>query len=85
MEIVVPIIENGFVYSMIFEKNFMNNMEEFQKLLDIKENSGFIMVLHFQEKNGENLNENTVGISIRMNAQYGKMREIIKEIGRAHV
>jgi len=79
MEIVVPIIENGFVYSMIFEKNFMNNMEEFQKLLDIKENSGFIMVLHFQEKNGENLNENTVGISIRMNAQYGKMREIIKD------
>ena len=79
LEIVVPIIENGFVYNMIFEKNHGNDVEEFRKLLEIKEESGFAMVLRFCERSREEKGENTVGISIRMNTQYGKLREIIKD------
>ncbi len=84
LEIVVPIIENGFVYSMIFEKIHHNDAEEFRKLLDIKEESGFAMVLRFFERSKEE-GGNTVGISIRMNAQYGKMREMIKDFFRCAV
>ena len=84
LEIVVPIIENGFVYSMIFEKIHHSDAEEFRKLLDIKEESGFAMVLRFFDRNREE-SANTVAVSIRMNAQYGKMRELIKDFFRCAV
>lgn len=79
LEIVVPIIENGFVYSMMFEKYHRKDTEEFRKLLEIREQSGFAMVLRFSDRTKEAGNENPVGISIRMNAQYSRMREIIKD------
>lgn len=78
LEIVVPIIENGFIYSMIFQKDHANSVNEFKGLLELSDDSGFVMVLQFGEKTGREVLENAVGVSVRAQGQYNHLRELVK-------
>ena len=49
LEIVTPIIENGFIYSLLYGNQSDEEMGNFKKLLGIEENAGYIMALQFGE------------------------------------
>lgn len=78
METVVPILENGLVYSLLFQEYFEEDVENFKNLLEMKENYCYMGVLVFGESQEGNHMTNAAGISIRMQDHYHEVREIIK-------
>ena len=79
METVQPLIENGFIYSILFQDNFAEETENYKNLLDIKSGYGFMEVVEFgSEEEGKKLT-NAVGTGIRLQKQYMNIRETIRE------
>ena len=77
MESVVPMIEAGFIYTILFQENYGNEADNYRSLLGIEENRGYMMVF---EARGENDKEDTgpVGAGIRIQPKYERIRELIK-------
>lgn len=85
MEAVVPIIENGFIVSLIFQDEYADSGEQYRSLLDIEEAHGIIMVLEWGEENGAGGMGDPVGCGVRAHKYHGKMVELIKVFFRAVV
>ncbi len=75
IETVTPIIESGFIYSILFQDNFAE-AENYKMLLGIEEDYGFMMVVAAKDEGSDT--ENPVGAGIRIQSEYGKIREMIK-------
>lgn len=85
MEAVIPIIENGFVVSLLMQNEYIDSGKQYRDLLDLKEDYGSIMVLEWGESGGEGAMKNPVGSGIRAHRYYDKMSELIKVYFRASV
>jgi two-component system response regulator YesN len=79
LEIVVPIIESGFIYSLLFEDAFAENIDNYKQLLNIVEKMGYIMTIKYGDSNVNGKLSNAVGISVKMQPKYQEMRRIIKD------
>lgn len=79
LETVVPIIESGFIYSVLFQENYAEETENFKQLLGIEENYGYMMVLEYGDdaENGHLIN--AIGASVRLQPDYIRLRETIRE------
>ncbi len=75
IETVTPVIESGFIYSILFQRN-ETEADKYRMLLGIEENYGFMVVIAAEEKDGETTNP--VGTGIRIQSQAGKIREMIR-------
>lgn len=79
LEIVVPSIEAGLIYAILFQEECPEDMTKYNELLDIKEKYGYIMVLEYGDAvEGKDLS-NTVGVSIKAQSFSYNLREIVKE------
>lgn len=78
METVVPIIENGLIYSLMFKEYFEEDVDNFKNLLNITENYCYMGVLVFGEKQVGNHMTNVVGTSVRIQDSYNEVREIVR-------
>ena len=80
METVMPIIENGFIYSIIFEEQIDEDIANYKDLLGISSTGGYIMVIVFGEDQQGHLMTNVVGSSVKaQTTYYNKVRELIKD------
>lgn len=79
METVVPIIENGLIYSILFQEHFEKDIDNFKHLLGIEEDYGYMLVMVCGEAQEGNYMTNAVGASIRAQSEYHELREIVKE------
>lgn len=79
METVVPIIENGFIYAIMFREYFTEDVENYKQLLGLTENCGCMLALVMGEDQHGNYMTNAVGTSIRIQKNYAKVRELVKE------
>ena len=79
LETVVPIIENGLIYHILFQENFKDEVDNFKNLLGLKENYGYMLVLVCGDEQKGNDMSNAVGTSIRLQDRYLETREFIKE------
>ncbi len=85
MEAVIPIIENGFVISLIIQNEYEDSGEQYRSLLNVEEDYGMIMVLEWGESGeGRNLG-NPVGSGVRAHRYYDRMSELVKVHFRAFV
>ncbi len=78
LEIVTPIIESGFIYSLIYQNGGDEELNNFRTLLGIEENSGYMMSLQFGDINDRDQMENTIGTSVRLQKEYGRIKDVIK-------
>lgn len=78
METVVPIIENGLIYSLMFKEYFEEDVDNFKNLLNITEDYCYMGVLVFGEKQVGNHMTNAVGTSVLIQDSYNEVREIIR-------
>lgn len=76
---VVPIIESGFIFSVLFQENFALDTENYKNLLGIGTNLGYILVIKYGEAQEEGRLTNPVGISVRTQSYHVELREIIKD------
>lgn len=79
MEAVIPIIESGFVYSVLLEEAGEEEQTIYRGLLDIETAYGYAMVLECGDELRKGVLANTVGSGIRLQKHYMIFREIIKE------
>lgn len=79
METVVPIIENGLIYSLLFQENFQDEYENFKRLIGIEKDYGYIMIVECGDSQVDGRLTNAVGASVKAQSYYMEMREIIKD------
>jgi len=78
LEIVTPIIENGFIYSLIYQNHREEELQNFRTLLSIEEESGYMMMLQFGENDQKGEMENTIGTTVRLQKEYNRIKDVIK-------
>lgn len=79
MENVIPVIESGFIYSILFREYFEEDVNRYRELLDIHTSYCFMMALVFGDSQEGNHMTNAVGSSIRLSENNHVIRDIIKE------
>ena len=78
METVVPVLENGLIYNLLFQESFVEDIDNYKNLLEIDEPRCYMGVLVFGENRVGNHMTNAVGSSIRLHEHYNEVRELVK-------
>lgn len=78
LEIVTPIIENGFIHAFLYQNCEKEELENFKTLLGIEACSGYMMAVQFGELTEEDRMGNIAGVSVRLQKEYNKIREKVK-------
>lgn len=85
MEAVIPIIENGFIISLIIQNEYEDSGEQYRSLLNLEEDYGIIMALEWGNgRDGAGMG-NPVGSGIRAHIHYDKMAALVKVYFKAVV
>lgn len=77
LETVVPILENGFVYGILFKKEDDSETEMFKRLLGIESEYGYIAVLEFGENVVGDRMTNVTGTCVTIQKYYREIKEEI--------
>lgn len=82
MEYVMPILENGFIYSVIMFDDNSRVLQDYRRIFGIEENGGYMMTFEFgdEKKNGEL--ENRIGCSVRSQYFYPYFRDSVNSLAR---
>jgi len=78
LEIVIPMIENGFIYSLLQDETDTGK-QDYLEMLDIHEAFGFMIVLEFGDSMKDGMMTNAVGANVRMNRYYSVLNETVKD------
>lgn len=79
LEVVIPMIENGFVYSVLFDGPGKEMNQNYRELLNIDTDYGYAMVIECGDELHKGVLSNTLGAGIRLQKHYMVMREMLKE------
>ncbi|NLJ91224.1 MAG: response regulator [Clostridiales bacterium] len=79
---VLPIIENGMIYSILFQEVYPNELIDFKSLLGISCDYGFVLVIQYGDLDEDGILTNPVGNSVKAQAFYPALQEITKEYFR---
>ena len=85
METVTPIIENGFVYAIMFQEYFAEDVENYKQLLGLTADYGCMLALTVGDDQQGSHMTNAVGAGVRTQMNYAKVRELLKETFRSCV
>lgn len=80
LETVVPMIENGFIYNLLFRENNNTDIMNFKSILGIEKEYGYIIVFEFGESMVGNRMTNVTGTTVMLQREYVNIRGIITEI-----
>ncbi len=79
LETVIPIVENGFVNSMILQEDHSGDLSYYRSLLDLQQEYAFVMLIQFGQLDEEGILTAPVGLSVRAQAFYPELRSVCKE------
>ena len=79
METVTPIIENGFIYAAMFNAYAQEDVENYKNLLGLQTDYGCMLAFVMGDDQKGRQMTNAVGASVRMQKNYQKFRELVKE------
>lgn len=77
---VIPVLENGFIYSIVFHEDHKEEALKYKTLLNIHESGGYIMNIEFGDSVSQGEMNNKIGISVKSIRFYPCMKEIIQSI-----
>lgn len=78
MEIILPMLENGFIYSIMFPDDHSSEIMNYKTLMGIH-SGGYIMTIELGEASGNRMN-NKIGISVKAHQFYSFIRDTLKSI-----
>lgn len=79
LETVVPILENGLIYSILFHEYFEEDIESYKTMLEFESKNAYMLVLVSGDTKEGNHMTNAVGSSVRLQKNYREIRELIKQ------
>lgn len=77
---VIPVLENGFIYSIIFFDDNKNELLNYKELFGIKEDAGYIMTIEFGDYEKDGKLQNKIGNSVRSQKLYPNLQNIITSL-----
>lgn len=81
MESVIPFIENGFIYSMLFsEKADEEDIDNYRQLLEVEERYGCMLIIAGGEAVRDRHMTNAVGSGVRLYQNYATVKEHIRRV-----
>lgn len=78
LETVVPILENGLIYNILFHEYFDEDIESYRSMLEFDDEYAYMLVLVSGDEKQGNHMTNAVGSSVRLQKNYKEIREFIK-------
>lgn len=78
LETVVPILENGLIYNILFHEYFDEDIENYKSMLDIHSEYAYMLVLVSGDAKEGNHMTNAVGSSVKLQGAYREIREYFK-------
>ncbi len=85
LEIVTPIIENGFIYAAMFREHFEEDVDRYKQLLGIESDYGCMLAIMVGDEAHNGKMTNTVGAGVRTQMNYSKIRSMVKETWPCYV
>lgn len=82
---ILPVLEYGYIYSVVMNTDYQKENSDYHNLLDIKKDTGFMMVIELGEGNSYKEVSNKIGTGVKGNQQYTAIRNAIKYKCRAVV
>ena len=79
LEIVVPMMESGFVSEILLQGKLSTSTNQYKELLGIYQQYGTMLILEYGDDLQQGELTNPVGASVRFQSSYTAVREIIKE------
>ncbi len=79
LERVVPVIENGLIYNLLFQEYFTEDILYYKNFLTIKEDYGYMLAIVWGDVQEGSHMTNALGSSIRMQQYYTGIRTCIRE------
>ena len=79
LETVMPIIENGLLYNLLFQEHFQEDIENYKQLLEISQNHAYLLAVVCGDTQEGNHMTNAVGSSVKMQQYETVLREYLKE------
>lgn len=79
LETVVPIIESGLIYNILFQEHFLEDIENYKTILGITQNKAYMIAVVCGDEQEGNHMTNAVGSSVKMQQHYQELRECLKE------
>ena len=76
---VVPMLENGFIYALLFQEAGLNELRNYRELLEIRPEYGGVIVLEYGDDDKAGLLTNPIGAGVRIHKCYPELCEMIKE------
>lgn len=76
LEIIVPLIENGFIYNILFQEKFTDDIDSYKSIMEITENIGFMIALVCGDSQEGSHMTNALGSSFKLEKHYN---EIVSE------
>lgn len=78
IERVLPVLEHGFIYSILLYEDYNQELENYRRLLDLPEGPGYVMTLEFGEERPSGNFGNVIGSNVLSQSFYPQLRDIIK-------
>ncbi len=78
LENILPVLENGFIYSMLFLDDNDSELKNYKNIFEIEEDGGYIMTIEFAQTNESGHMVNRIGLSIKSQSFYPYLRDILK-------
>ena len=78
LETVVPILENGLIYNILFHEYFDEDIDNYKTMLGIRSENAYMMVLVSGDAKEGNHMTNALGSSVKLQQNYREIREYIK-------
>ncbi|MCR4651655.1 MAG: response regulator [Lachnospiraceae bacterium] len=79
LEIVVPFVESGLIYSLLFGDNDKVTIDKYRDLLSLGDPYAYVCVLEAGEVEGERVG-NEVGSGVKLDDKYDTIREAMKSL-----
>ncbi len=78
LETVVPLIESGYIYSLLLQEDFSTYGKNYRDLLGVTADYGYVVVAEFGDSMEEGVLTNAVGATVKANHFYPDFRETAK-------
>ena len=78
LEKVIPYLEQGFIYSILLNTEFDEELLKYMEILNMNQSGGYIMIMQFGDGEKAEALRNRIGSSIIGHENYPYLRDIVK-------
>lgn len=76
---VIPVLESGLIYSIVFHEDHKDEVFKYKTLLNIRERGGYIMNIEFGEADDHGELNDKIGVSVKSMSFYPCLKRVVQE------